>query len=148
MEINCIRLLVTDFDKCFNFYSETLKLKVSWGKLGGDYASFDAGSAFGFSLFKSDIMAEVIGNDNKSMPQNHREKSLLVFSVNNVDQTYMELKNRGVKFINKPVDKTGWGMRVAHFYDPENNLLEIWSPLPKEKWDKDLIEDSKEFEKQ
>ena len=146
MELNCIRLLVKDFDKCFKFYSEILKFKVSWGKIGGDYASFDTGSVFSLSIYKSDIMAEVIGNDQKSLPENLREKFLITFSVNNVDQTYLELKERGVKFINKPADKSGWGMRVAHFYDPENNLLEIWSPLAKEKWDKELLEDSKEFD--
>jgi len=33
---------------------------------------------------------------------------------------------------------TGWGIRGCHFRDPENNLIEIWSELAKEKWDKDL----------
>ncbi len=40
---------------------------------------------------------------------------------------------------------TGWGMRTVHFRDPENNLLEIWSELAKEKWDKDLQDQAEEF---
>jgi catechol-2,3-dioxygenase len=41
---------------------------------------------------------------------------------------------------------TGWGMRAVHFRDPENNLIEIWSELVKEKWDKDLQNESKEYQ--
>ncbi len=43
MKLNNIRLLVNDFDNCFKFYSEKVGLTVTWGKLGGDYASFDIG---------------------------------------------------------------------------------------------------------
>jgi len=42
---------------------------------------------------------------------------------------------------------TAWGIRVAHFRDPESNLIELYSELPKEKWDEDLIEDEKNFQK-
>ena len=42
---------------------------------------------------------------------------------------------------------TAWGIRVAHFRDPENNLIELYSELPKGKWDDHLIEDEKNFQK-
>ena len=61
MKINNIRLLVADFDNCYRFYSEKLGLKVTWGKIGGDYASFDIGlesNNMGFSIFKSDLMSK------------------------------------------------------------------------------------------
>ncbi len=32
------------------------------------------------------------------------------------------------------------GIRVAYFRYPENNLIELYSELPKEKWDDHLIE--------
>lgn len=149
MELSCIRLLVKDFDKCFKFYSETLGLHVTWGKIGGDYASFDIGlksNVMGFSIFKSDLMAKAIGNSEKSLPADHREKTAIILKVDDVDKSYQDLSDKGVKFINKPTDMTGWGMRAAHFRDPENNLLEIWSELSKEKWDKDLLEEAKEYE--
>jgi len=41
MELNCIRLLVKDFDKCFRFYAEKLDLNVTWGKISGEYTNFD-----------------------------------------------------------------------------------------------------------
>lgn len=146
MELNCIRLLVKDFDKCFKFYAETLDLKVTWGKLGGDYASFDVGTQVGLSIFKSDLMSVAIGNSDKSLPLDNREKMAMILKVENVDNSYQNLLKKEVGFIKEPSDMTGWGIRVAHFRDPENNLIEIFSELPKEKWDKDLQEDAKEFE--
>ena len=138
MELNCIRLLVKDFDGCFKFYSETLGLNVFWGNIGGDYASFDLGIPSGLSIFKSDLMASVIGNAEKNLPSDHREKIAIILKVDNVDESYQTLLARGVQFINKPTDMTGWGIRGCHFRDPENNLIEIWTELAKEKWDKDL----------
>ena len=146
MELNCIRLLVNDFDKCFKFYSETLGLNVTWGKIGGDYASFDIGIPSGLSIFKSDLMASAIGNSEKTLPIDNREKIAIILKVDDVDRSYMELKEKGVEFVNKPTDMTGWGMRAVHFRDPENNLIEIWSELAIEKWDKDLQNESKEYQ--
>lgn len=144
MKINNIRLLVADFDNCFRFYSEKLGLKATWGKLGGDYASFDIGletSKMGLSIFKSDLMAREVGNWNKKLPINSREKILIVLQVDNVDETYEKLSGNGVRFINEPKDIAGWGSRVAHFRDPEGNLIEIYCELPKDKWSKDLLEE-------
>ena len=144
MKINNIRLLVTDFDNCFRFYSEKLGLKVTWGKIGGDYASFDIGlesNNMGLSIFKSDLMAKKIGNLEKSLPLSSREKTVIVLQVDDVDKTYEELTSNGVKFINEPKDIAGWGSRVAHFRDPEDNLIEIYCELPKEKWSNDLLDE-------
>jgi catechol 2,3-dioxygenase-like lactoylglutathione lyase family enzyme len=147
MELNCIRLLVKDFDRCFRFYAETLGLNVTWGKVGGDYASFNIGIPSGLSIFKSDLMASVIGNSERPLPTDKREKIAIILKVENVDQSYQDLSEKGVKFITLPSDMAGWGIRVAHFRDPERNLIEIWSELAKEKWDKDLLDEAKEFEK-
>ncbi len=144
MKLNNIRLLVNDFDNCFRFYSEKLGLKVTWGSIGGDYASFDIGiesNNMGLSIFKSDLMAKEIGNLDKTLPLNNREKIVIVLKVDNVDITYKKLTDNGVDFINNPKDIAGWGSRVAHFRDPENNLIEIYCELPKEKWSEDLLED-------
>lgn len=147
MELNCIRLLVNDFDSCFRFYSEQLGLNVTWGKPGGDYASFDIGIPSGLSIFKSDLMASAIGNSDKSLPVNRREKIAIILKVDNVDDYYERFSKKGIKFINKPSDMTGWGMRAVHLRDPEDNLIELFSELPKEKWDKDLLHEAETYEK-
>ena len=53
-------------------------------------------------------------------------------------------------FPQKVTEKKRYGglcIRVAHFRDPENNLIELYSELPKEKWDDDLIEEEKNAQK-
>jgi len=145
MELSNIRLLVNDFDECFRFYSEKVGLHASWGKLGGDYASFDIGMPSGLSLYKSDLMAQAMGDSIEHLPENSREKAVIVVKVDNVDVAHKDLSARGVAFLNEPADMAGWGMRVAHFRDPEGNMLEIWSALPKEKWDSDLQSEAEEY---
>jgi predicted enzyme related to lactoylglutathione lyase len=150
MKLNNIRLLVEDFDACFSFYAEKVGLPVTWGKAGGDYASFDIGlesNKMGLSIFKSDLMAQAVGNVDLQLPVHCREKAVIVIQVEDVDAVFRKLSAQGISFINEPTDMSGWGGRVAHFRDPEDNLIEIYSELAKDKWSDDLIEESKDYEK-
>lgn len=146
MKLNGIRLLVKDFDECFRFYSEKMGLKVTWGELGGEYASFEAGQGEGIAIFPSDLMAPAVGNTDQSLPPaNYREKVCIPIEVEDVDKTYEELLARGVEFLNKPTDMGGWGMRTVHLRDTEGNLIELYAPLPIDKWDKDLQEEMEKY---
>lgn len=146
MKFSGVRLLVNDFDKAFKFYSETLGLKVTWGNLGGAYASFDIGiGPDGLSIFPSDYMAPVVGNTEQALPKNCREKVMLILRVDNVDESYEKFSARGVNFVNKPVDMAEWGMRVVHLRDTEGNLIELYSELPPEQWSKDLQEENQKY---
>ena len=49
----------------------------------------------------------------------------LVFFVGDVDVACFKLKKRGVAFVTEPFDRPDWGIRVAHFRDPNGNLIEI-----------------------
>lgn len=145
MKLHNIRLLVNDFDKCFTFYKDTLGLTCTWGKLGDNYASFTIGLESGLSIFKAELMDAAIGKPGVIRNLDLPDKFVIATEVENIDSFYNELKKNGVRFINQPTDMPGWGIRVAHFRDPENNLIEIYTGLPKEKWDQDLINDDKEF---
>lgn len=124
-----LRLLVKDFDASFRFYSEKLGLRVVWGKVGDVYASFDNGNSGEIGIFKSDLMATVVGNIEKQHPNNCREKIAIILKVNSVDDVYNELTKKGVCFINEPCDIVAWGMRVVHLRDTEDNLIEYCSEL-------------------
>ncbi|MCD7935452.1 MAG: VOC family protein [Tannerellaceae bacterium] len=147
MKFSNVRLLVKDFATCFKFYTEQLGLEPAWGDENSGYASFKVADGIeGFALFVSDWMAPAVGNADKELPVGFREKSLVGFSVDNVDDTYSALKAKGVKFINEPTDMAGWGMRVVYLRDPEDNLIELYTPLTPEQCSEELIEESKKYE--
>lgn len=133
MKFNNVRLLVADFSKCYKFYHEQLGLEPLWGDENGPYASFRVAEGIeGLALFLSDYMAPAVGNAAKSQPAGVREKLMISFEAEDVDKTYQSLKAKGVDFVNEPTDMPGWGMRTVHLRDPEENLIEIFTPLPME----------------
>ncbi len=130
MKFSNVRLLVKDYKKCFKFYTEELGLEPAWGDVEGCYASFKVAEGIeGFAIFLSDYMAPSVGNAEKNQPTGYREKSLVSFEVENVDEAYQALQKKGIHFINQPTDMPDWGMRVVHLRDPEENLIELFSPL-------------------
>ena len=147
MRFSNVRLLVKDYKKCFNFYAGQLGLEPAWGDENSGYASFKVADGIeGFALFVSDWMAPSVGNANKELPVGFREKSLVSFSVDNVDDTYIALKEKGVVFVNEPTNMADWGMRTVHLRDPEDNLIELFSPLAPEQCSEELIEECKKYE--
>ena len=130
MKFSNVRLLVSDYKKCFRFYNEELGLEPIWGDVDGCYASFKVAEGIeGFAIFVSDFMAPAVGNADKSQPSGYREKSMVSFEVENVDETYQAFLAKGINFINQPTNMPDWGMRVVHLRDPEENLIEFFTPL-------------------
>lgn len=132
MKFSNVRLLVKDYEKCFKFYTEKLGLEAAWN-LEGCYASFKVATGIeGLAIFVSDLMAPAVGNTDKSQPTDCREKMMVSFEVKNVDETYNALLAKNVIFINQPTDMPNWGMRVVHLRDPEDNLIELFTPFKTE----------------
>ncbi len=130
MKFSNVRLLVKDYKKCFKFYTEQLGLEPLWGDENGCYASFKVADGIeGLAIFVSDYMAPAVGNVEKTQPIGYREKSMISFEVENVDDTYQAFLEKGIQFINEPIDMPDWGMRVVHLRDPEENLIEFYTPL-------------------
>lgn len=129
MKLSNVRLLVEDYETCFRFYTEQLGLEAAFN-IEGCYGSFRVAEGIeGLALFSSDLMASVVGNADRSQPTGCREKAMVSFEVDSVDETFEKLTEKGVEFINRPTDMPGWGMRVVHLRDPEENLIELFSPL-------------------
>ena len=93
-----------------------------------------------------DWMAPSVGNVDKQQPVAMREKSMVSFSVDNVDETFAALKAKGVTFINEPTDMPDWGMRTLYLRDPEENLIELFTPLAPEQFSQELLEEDKKFQ--
>jgi catechol 2,3-dioxygenase-like lactoylglutathione lyase family enzyme len=129
MKFSNVRLLVKDYEKCFKFYTEKLGLEAAWN-LEGCYASFKVAEGIeGLAIFVSDLMVPAVGNVNKNQSTDCRDKTMVSFEVENVDEIYKALLAKEVTFINQPTNMPDWGMRVVHLRDPEENLIELFSPL-------------------
>lgn len=56
-------------------------------------------------------------------------RALYTIRVDDVDAAHAELKSRGARFLNGPIDRD-WGRRTAAFADPAGNIWEIAEVLP------------------
>lgn len=95
MRFSNVRLLVKDFAGCFKFYTEQLGLEPAWGDENSGYASFKVADGIeGLALFVSDWMAPSAGNADKQQPVGMREKLMISFSVDNVDETFCRTESK------------------------------------------------------
>ncbi|GED16304.1 VOC family protein [Aneurinibacillus migulanus] len=128
MKLLQIRLLVTDFKKSTRFYKDLLELPVSWYEEEMEYALFNNGETK-IELLSRKVMAEVVGEGNTSLEGESQSRFLLQFEVEDVDKTYNRFRENRIEFVNKPHDRKEWRARVAHFRDPDGNLIEIYKML-------------------
>jgi lactoylglutathione lyase len=129
MKFNNVRLLVANYDQCYFFYKDILGLECTFGKLGEAYASFKVGEGISLGIFKADLMAQAVKNTSNFHKTEGMDNFAIIFEVEDLEKTYQKLLANGVDFVNHPSDMPDWGIKIAHFRDPDGNLLEIFSPL-------------------
>ncbi|GHO63724.1 glyoxalase [Ktedonobacter sp. SOSP1-52] len=118
-------LFVQDLHACITFYQEVLGLHLR----GSDPAS----AAFLLDdryLLLLDVSgaADLIGSEPETLKHRGAAQMLLAAEVENVDATYEALKAKGITFLKPPINQP-WGLRTAHFADPEGNIWEINQPI-------------------
>jgi uncharacterized glyoxalase superfamily protein PhnB len=120
-KIEAIVLFVQDLAACTAFYRDTFKLNYQGSD--ADSSSFRLQEGLYLILLSPSGTADLLG-----MPYNAKivggSHGLVAASVADVDAAYEELKAKGVTFVRPPTDQR-WGLRTAHFADPEGNLWEI-----------------------
>lgn len=121
-----MRLLVDDFPKCFDFYTEVLGFEVLWGGRSGPFASFKTKEVDKpcFSMFSSKGMYDYEGY----LPlegSGRTDQVVYVIPTDNAEKDYLELKEKGVEFIGEPREMPQWYMKCVYFRDPEGNLFEL-----------------------
>ncbi len=125
------RLLVTTFKECFLFYRDVMGFQVTYGSEDDEYADFSTGTLT-VALFDQQRMSTVVGTSHLPARSETQDNTCLVFGVEDVDATCQRLVQQGVKLLTKPTDRSDWGIRTAHFRDPDGNLIEIYQPLKRE----------------
>lgn len=128
LKFDNMRLLVTRFDETYAFYRDVLGLKPTWGKPGENYASFAFPGGGEIAIFRRSLMADAVGTAARPSTRQEQDTAVVILTVDDVDALYARLKNV-VTFTNPPESKTAWGIRAAHFRDPDGNLIEVFSAL-------------------
>jgi lactoylglutathione lyase len=117
--IHATVLFVRDLSGCAAFYRDTLGFTVKHN---------DANSVwFGdqqILLLEQSAAAQLVGQDALSSQTEGCRRVLICAEVEDVDAAYAALEAQGVAFL-KPPTSQPWGLRTAHFADPEGNLWEI-----------------------
>lgn len=114
-------ILVTDrYQKSRSFYKDTLSLSVVRETPSEQFSQFKLGDCF-LAIYGRKHMEKLVG---KKYIGKGGGAIYTLKEVENVDEYYVELKNKGVKFIKKPTTQP-WGQRTAYFLDPDNHIWEI-----------------------
>jgi catechol 2,3-dioxygenase-like lactoylglutathione lyase family enzyme len=121
-----VRVLVNDFQKCFDFYTQKLGFEVYWGDRNGPFTAFKADGIDKpcFSIFLA---------RNQHMYQGYvpltgtgrTDQVIYVIPTDNLEEDYQALKAKGVCFMGEPQTIRDWQMRCVYFRDPEGNLFEL-----------------------
>ena len=115
-------LFVRDVNRCTAFYRDTFKLQYQGSDADG--ATFLLEEGLYLILLSPRGAADLLGMPVNELKIEGGPRGLLAASVADVDAAYEELKAKGVMLVRPPTDQP-WGLRTAHFADPEGNLWEI-----------------------
>jgi catechol 2,3-dioxygenase-like lactoylglutathione lyase family enzyme len=116
--IHATVLFVRDLASCAAFYCDTLGFEVKHAD--------DSSVWFGDQqvlLLQRSAAADLVGEDTLSGGEGC-PRVLLCAEVEDVDAAHAALEAKGVAFVQPPTSRP-WGVRTAHFADPEGNLWEI-----------------------
>ena len=114
-------LFVRDLARCTAFYRDTLGLEMS--ESDAESAMCKIGDVY-FFLVEVSAAANLISEGAIELKIEGGPRSLQAVEVDDVDAAYEALKAKGVTFLRPPTDQP-WGLRTAHFADPEGNPWEI-----------------------
>jgi len=119
-------LFVQDLNTCTAFYRDTFKLNYRGSD--ADSSTFMLQEGLYLILLSPEGAADLLGTSVGDMKIGTGSRGLLAANVADVDAAYEELQAKGVTFVRPPTDQR-WGLRTAHFADPEGNLWEINQPV-------------------
>ncbi len=114
-------LFVRDLARCLTFYRDTLGLQVTHSD--PDSVAFQMENQY-LLLLEVSAAADLIRSEAKALSIEGGPRVLLAVGVEDVDAAYEGLMAKGVTFLRPPTNQP-WGLRTAHFADPEGNLWEI-----------------------
>ncbi|HVX93219.1 MAG TPA: VOC family protein [Candidatus Dojkabacteria bacterium] len=112
-----ICLIVKDFEKSFNFYTEILGFKINTNEK--PFADFTLGET-SLAIFEKSGATAML----PTKYMNEGGSIVIAFQVKNIGAEINNLNKKGIKIVEGP-KKTEWGQKVAYFLDPDKNIIEL-----------------------
>jgi len=116
MKLYAIRIFTTDWDRSVDFYQETVGLPLVFADQAFAWAEFDLGGA------KLGIEGMEPGAPQAGELVGRFVGASIV--VDDIDLAYSQLAGKGVEFTAPPA-RQPWGGTLAHFKDPDGNILTL-----------------------
>ena len=116
MEIYAVRIFVKQWPEACEFYGETLGLEARYRNDEIGWAEYSVG-------------APCLGIE-RVQPGDAEGEALvgrlvgISLHVKDIAATYEDLKAKGVDFVSPPEEQF-WGGKLAHFKDPDGNVLTL-----------------------
>jgi len=123
--IDAVVLFVADLDRAKTFYRDTLGLQMKYEDQESAGFDFDPTLLLLLSIAGAQ---DLLSREAVAVPRPAGSSSQLVAFVDDVDALYTDLVAQGVEIVRKPIDRE-WGLRTAHFKDPDGNIWEIAQSL-------------------
>jgi catechol 2,3-dioxygenase-like lactoylglutathione lyase family enzyme len=125
-EFTHIWLLVESMPEALRFYHETLGIEIASNL--GVFVELNANDHVLLSLFERGAMRSA--EPNLAIDQMGGQRSVIVLSVVSVDDICDRLRGLGVELAAAETNHPEWGLRTAFLYDPDGNLLCLYSGIP------------------
>jgi lactoylglutathione lyase len=113
--IEAVRVFTTNLTKARRFYAETLALLEI--RTTDTWAMFDAGQA--------KLIVECVDPDDPEAAAGLVGRfTAFSFTVTNMDTALNNLRDRSIQWLGPP-ERQAWGGLLAHFKDPDGNVLTL-----------------------
>ena len=121
--LSYVILYVPNAKEALSFYRDILGLTVKFDEEG--WIEFESGAT-----------TVALHSEQEPDANKGKETTTLVFTVDDIEKAYEELKSKGIKFDKEPKQVCETPDHVglsADFYDPYGNSLSIFSMVPRKK---------------
>ena len=115
-KLRALRIFVTDWDRALRFYSETLGMRVEFAGSEMGWAELDTGEAR--------LALERIDAGDEEARELVGRFVAVSLEVADIQERYKSLVAKGVEFL-APPEHQAWGGVLAHFRDPDGNVLTL-----------------------
>lgn len=115
-KLYAVRVFVSDWDRSLEFYSKVLEMPIVFSSSEMGWAELDTGAAH--------IALERAAPDDPESLALVGRMVAVSLEVEDIKDSYDTLVSRGVEFLGPP-EKQGWGGVLAHFRDPDGNVLTL-----------------------